>query len=139
MNILQFSWQLLVIVLLVLANGFFVAAEFAIVKVRASQLKPMLPSGGWRLRLALNVTRHLDAYLSASQLGITIASLGLGWLGEPFVAGWLRSPLHSLGVTSDKTIESIAYAVAFVGITFAHITIGEQAPKLLAIQRPKVV
>ncbi|NQU11435.1 DUF21 domain-containing protein, partial [bacterium] len=84
MDLLRFSWQMLVILLLVLANGFFVAAEFSIVKVRATQLRPLLKPGNWRARFALHVTHHLDAYLSATQLGITLASLGLGWLGEPF-------------------------------------------------------
>ena len=71
-QLLQFSWQMLVIALLVLANGFFVATEFAIVKVRASQLRPMLETGGWRVKRAWHVTKHLDAYLSATQLGIKI-------------------------------------------------------------------
>ncbi len=139
MNLLQFTWQMLVILALVLANGFFVAAEFAIVKVRATQLKPMLASGGWRVRLAFNVTQHLDAYLSATQLGITLASLGLGWLGEPFLAHWIKPPLNALGVTNPQAVQSISYATAFFIITFLHIVIGELAPKSLAIQRPRRV
>src|SRR5258708_38688559 len=78
--------EAVLIVGLVLANGFFVAAEFALVKVRASQLRPMLKTGGVRARLALWASQHLGAILSATQLGVTLASLGLGWLGEPFLA-----------------------------------------------------
>src|SRR2546427_11101743 len=137
-SLFQISAKLLLILLLVLLNGFFVAAEFAIVKVRSTQIETLVKKKHRRAALVDNVIHHLDDYLSATQLGITLASLGLGWLGEPFVAGWLRPPLSALGA-SEQTVQSIAYAVAFVGITFAHITIGEQAPKLLAIQRPKVV
>ncbi len=139
MEILQFSWQMLVILLLVIANGFFVATEFAIVKVRATQLKPMLSSGNWRVRLAIDVTKHLDAYLSATQLGITLSSLGLGWLGEPYLAHWIERPLYALGVTSAQAVQSISYVTAFGVITFLHIVIGELAPKSLAIQRPRRV
>ncbi len=139
MNVLHFSGQLLVILALVLANGFFVAAEFAIVKVRGTQLRTLLKTGGWRVRVALSVTQHLDAYLSATQLGITLASLGLGWLGEPFVAESLRHPLTLLGVTSEHAVQSVSYATAFALITFLHIVMGELAPKSLAIQRPRFV
>src|SRR6218665_2496108 len=75
--------EIFVVLALVIANGFFVAAEFALVKVRASQLRPMLKTGGWRVKFALKATEHLDAALSATQLGITLASLGLGWGGAP--------------------------------------------------------
>ncbi|MGB9274570.1 MAG: CNNM domain-containing protein, partial [Terrimicrobiaceae bacterium] len=85
MMLLEIGWQLLVILLLVCANGFFVAAEFAIVKIRGSQLKPLLKTGDWRVPMALRAVNNLDACLSATQLGITLASLGLGWLGEPFL------------------------------------------------------
>lgn len=139
MELLHFSWQMLVILALVLANGFFVATEFAIVKVRATQLKPMLSTGNWRVRLALDVTKHLDAYLSATQLGITLSSLGLGWLGEPYLAHWIEPPLRALGVTGAQAIQSISYVTAFGLITFLHIVMGELAPKSLAISRPRRV
>jgi CBS domain containing-hemolysin-like protein len=140
MDAFLFIRQMVIILLLVLANGFFVAAEFAIVKVRASQLKPMLQSGDWRVRFASRVTTQVDAYLSACQLGITFTSLGLGWLGEPFVARWLQVPLKGwLGITSETLIHSISYVVAFGAITFLHIAAGEQAPKMLAIRRPRRV
>ena len=124
---------------LVLANGFFVAAEFALVKVRASQLRPLAKTGGLRVRMALWASQHIGAILSASQLGVTLASLGLGWVGEPFVAHRLEPWLARLGVSAPTTISSISFAVAFTVITFVHITFGELGPKALAIQRPKAV
>ena len=82
------------VLILVALNGFFVCAEFAIVKVRSTQIQTLIARGSRRARLAQGLVRHLDAYLSATQLGITIASLGLGWIGEPFVADMLERPLH---------------------------------------------
>ncbi|MBL9215911.1 MAG: HlyC/CorC family transporter [Opitutaceae bacterium] len=131
--------EAVIIVALVLANGFFVAAEFALVKVRASQLRPLAKSGGWRVRFALKATEHLDAALSATQLGITLASLGLGWVGEPFLAHRLEPLLAQWGVNDPKAVSSIAFALAFAVITFLHIVFGELAPKSLAIQRSKAV
>ncbi|HYC73050.1 MAG TPA: hemolysin family protein [Opitutaceae bacterium] len=133
--------EALVILLLVAANGFFVAAEFALVKVRASQLRPLAKKGkaGWRLTTALWATQHLDAALSATQLGITLSSLGLGWVGEPFLAHRLEPLLGRWGITDPAAISSISFAVAFGVITFLHIVFGELAPKSLAIQRPKGV
>lgn len=133
---LGITLESLIIILLVVANGFFVAAEFALVKVRASQLRPMAKSGGWRVKFALKATRHLDAALSATQLGITLASLGLGWLGEPFLAHRLEPWLAGWGITSEGAVSSISFGVAFAMITFLHIVFGELAPKSLAIQRP---
>ncbi len=103
--------ETLIILLLVGANGFFVAAEFALVKVRASQLRPLAKTGGWRVRLALKATKHLDAALSASQLGITLASLGLGWVGEPFVARRLGPLLAHWDVTDPTAVHSISLTV----------------------------
>ena len=139
MMLFEMGWQLLVILLLVCANGFFVAAEFAIVKIRASQLKPMLKSGDWRVPMALRAVNNLDACLSATQLGITLASLGLGWLGEPFLAQWLLPVFEWLGVTSQRAQHSLSFGVAFTIISFLHIVLGELAPKSLAIQRPRGV
>jgi CBS domain containing-hemolysin-like protein len=140
-DFLRFSFEITVIVALVLANGFFVAAEFALVKVRASQLRPLVKKGkaNWRLLMAIKATQHLDAALSATQLGITLASLGLGWVGEPFVAHRLAPVLARWGVTDPAAISSISIAVAFSVITFLHIIFGELAPKSLAIQRAKSV
>ncbi len=136
---LQIVLEILLVLVLVAANGFFVAAEFALVKVRASQLRPLAKSGGWRVKFALKATDHLDSALSATQLGITLASLGLGWVGEPFVARRLTPWLNEWGVTDPTAVHSISFAVAFVLITFLHIVFGEQAPKMLAIQHAKPV
>src|ERR1700678_2038791 len=91
-----------VIALLIVANAFFVATEFAFVKIRESQLKSMRIKGkrDWRLGLALRATKHLARYLSPTQLGITLTSLGLGWVGEPVVAHWIAGPLAGLGIVS---------------------------------------
>src|SRR3954469_14984 len=128
-----------VIAALVIANGFFVAAEFALVKVRVSQLRPLEKEGGWRVKFALRATRHLDAALSATQLGITLTSLGLGWVGEPYIAHRLEPLLQKVGIVSAATINSLSFALAFALITFFHIVLGELGPKALAIQRPMAV
>ncbi len=138
-DLLGISFEFLIIALLVLANGFFVAAEFALVKVRVSQLRPLGKSGGWRVRMALKATEHLDAALSATQLGITLASLGLGWVGEPFLAKRIAPLLAHFNITDATVVSSISFALAFLAITFAHIIVGELAPKSLAIQRAKNV
>jgi CBS domain containing-hemolysin-like protein len=127
--------KLLAVVFLVLLNGFFVASEFAIVKVRASQLDTLTDPGDGRLRQARHVTSHLDAYLSATQLGITLASLGLGWLGERFLADMIE-PLFALAnITSPVLIETVSFALAFGAITTLHIVLGELAPKSIAIRK----
>jgi CBS domain containing-hemolysin-like protein len=136
---LGIAFETLIILGLVAANGFFVAAEFALVKVRASQLRPLAKKGGWRVRFAIRATQHLDAALSATQLGITLASLGLGWVGEPYVAHRIAPLLSHFGLVDPATVHSIAFAVAFTLITFLHIIFGELAPKSLAIQRAKAV
>jgi CBS domain containing-hemolysin-like protein len=130
-----------VIVVLIAANAFFVATEFAFVKIRESQLKSMRVKGkkDWRLGLALRVTKHLDRYLSATQLGITLTSLGLGWFGEPVVAGWIKGPLTEWGIVSHAAVASIAYGLAFAGITFIDIVFGELVPKYFAIRRPRTL
>lgn len=138
-HLFTFSWQLALILLLVLGNGFFVASEFAIVKIRSSQLRPMLKKGDWRVPIAIRVTGHLDAYLAATQLGITLTSIGLGAYGKPFVVEWVRGGLHVFGVTHEVAVDSISFALAFSFISFLHIVLGELAPKSLAIQKPKPV
>ncbi len=120
--------------LLVLLNGFFVAAEFALVKLRPTQLDE--DDEGLRVRLLRNMLAHLDAYLSASQLGITLASLALGWVGEPAFAWLLRPPLERIGA-SEALVHSIAATSAFVIIMTLHIVVGEQAPKTMAIRTAK--
>jgi CBS domain containing-hemolysin-like protein len=122
---------------LVLLNGFFVAAEFAIVKVRSTKIKELAETGDWRATVARTVITHLDAYLSACQLGITIASLGLGWIGEPAVASLIEPALHAAGVTNQTLIHTVAFTIAFIIISFLHIVLGELAPKSLAIRKPE--
>jgi CBS domain containing-hemolysin-like protein len=136
-EVLKLLLEILLVLALVASNAFFVAAEFALVKVRASQLRPMAMTGGWKVKFALYATEHLDAVLSATQLGITLASLGLGWVGEPFIARRLGPLLAGWGITEPAAIHSISFSVAFVLITSLHIVLGEQAPKMLAIQRAK--
>jgi len=119
--------------LLVLLNGFFVAAEFALVKLRPTQLEEA--GTGLRVRVLQHMLAHLDAYLSASQLGITLASLALGWVGEPAFAWLLRPLLERLGA-GEVLVHSIAATAAFLTIMVLHIVVGEQAPKTLAIRKP---
>jgi len=116
-------------------NGIFVAAEFSLVKVRKTRLAELAENGSHKAQIALQVTSKLDAYLSACQLGITLASLGLGWIGEPAVSS-LIEPLFA-GVAGWSTIytETIAVAIAFTLISFLHIVLGELVPKSLAIQK----
>lgn len=122
--------------LLVLMNGFFVAAEFAIVKVRASQLEMKIQSGNRFAALARQIITNLDSYLAATQLGITLASLALGWIGEPVVSRIIIVFMHFIGFDIEPDIaEDIALPVAFAFITILHIVFGELAPKSLAIQR----
>lgn len=125
--------QLFFVISLILANGFFVAAEFALVKVRLSQLEVLANERRWSARLAKGVVNNLDAYLSACQLGITLASLALGWVGEPFVARIISPFLNRIGL--GEHVHAIALPVGFITITFLHITIGEQVPKILAIRK----
>jgi CBS domain containing-hemolysin-like protein len=127
--------KLLAIAVLVVLNGFFVAAEFALVKVRTSHLNTMAASGSKRAGLLRAIKENLNAYLSACQVGITMASLGLGWLGEPFLARMLQPFFALAGIESLAVIKSISFALAFSAITFLHIVVGEQAPKILAIRK----
>jgi len=130
--------QILITLVLVLLNGFFVAAEFAIVKIRASQLEQKAQDGNRFAILSKQIVSHLDGYLAATQFGITLASLGLGWIGEPVVSKILISSAHSLGLSIDDTLaHQIALPVAFTIITVLHIVFGELAPKSVAIQRPE--
>ena len=125
--------------LLVLLNGFFVAAEFAIVKLRRTQAEELAKTHGLRGRVLRTVRSNLDAYLSACQLGITLASLGLGWIGEPAFARLIEPLLAFGGVTDPKVVHSISFAFAFGLISFLHIVLGELAPKSLAIRRAEPV
>ncbi|GIO95519.1 membrane protein [Paenibacillus lautus] len=128
--------NLLLVFLLVLLNGVFVAAEFSLVKMRQSRLTQLVSEGNRLAGIALKVNQKLDAYLSATQLGITLTSLGLGWIGEPAISELLVAPImHSIGFTDERLVSTISVAVGFCIITFLHIVLGELAPKSLAIQR----
>jgi CBS domain containing-hemolysin-like protein len=127
--------HLLGVLAIVLANGFFVAAEFSFVKLRDTQLDPLIAAGNRRALLARQILRRLNAYLSATQLGITMASLGLGWLAEPVFLDLLTPPLQWLGVASPHVQRSAAFALGFTCATFLQIVLGELGPKWFAIQR----
>ena len=119
---------------LIILNGFFVAAEFGLVKMRATRVRTIAKTFGWRGRMLAKVHVNLDAYLSACQLGITLASLGLGWVGEPAFVALIEPLLVSIGVTSLKLIHGASFVVAFLSISYLHIVIGELVPKSLAIR-----
>src|SRR6266542_1417081 len=125
----------LLAVLLVLVNGFFVAAEYAFVRVRETQLEELAKEGSGRARLSKRIVGRLDTYISAVQLGVTLASLAIGWIGEPAVAALLEIPFGWLRDVSEPVFHVVAFAIAFGLITYLHIVVGELAPKYLAIQR----
>jgi CBS domain containing-hemolysin-like protein len=131
-------FNLLIILLLVFLNGFFVASEFALVKVRSSQLDA-LETEDKKVELARRVTSHLDAYLSATQLGITLASLALGWIGEPYLAKMIRPVLMDFGMRSEPIVHGVSFALGFGMITYLHIVLGEVTPKWLGIRKALVI
>src|SRR5215831_7253941 len=118
---------LLLTLVMVLANAFFVASEFAFVKVRPTRLQQLAKEGRRRARMLLTITSQLPAYLSASQLGITLASLTLGWLGEPAFAALLRPVLEHWGRAPERTVHTLAVAISLTAITFLHTVLGELA------------
>jgi CBS domain containing-hemolysin-like protein len=121
--------------LLVTLNGLFVAAEFSFVKVRPTRMAQLAMEGNIRAGLVQECLENLDAYLSVSQLGITLASLALGWLGEPAVANLLTPLFKSWGLLSPAILHSVSFIIAFLLITFIHVVLGELIPKSLAIQK----
>ncbi|WP_438349599.1 hemolysin family protein [Paenibacillus sp. FA6] len=124
------------VLLLVLLNGVFVAAEFSLVKMRQTRITQLVSEGNKLAGFALKVNNKLDSYLSATQLGITLTSLGLGWIGEPAISELLVKPImFKLGVTDQTLITTVGVTVGFSIITFLHIVLGELAPKSIAIQR----
>ncbi len=130
-------WVALVLaVVLVAINGFFVAAEFALVKLRSTQLEPLVKAGDRRAIVAVWITERLDTYLSAIQLGITLASLALGWIGEPAFSFLVRPVFALVPGTTEAMVQTVSATAAFVVITVLHIVLGEVAPKSLAIRRP---
>jgi CBS domain containing-hemolysin-like protein len=127
--------KILAVFVLVLLNGFFVAAEFALVRVRETQLDALVAQGQRRAKMARHIVRNLNSYLSATQLGITMASLGLGWMGQPVFTTLLEPLLVLLGIQSPVWQHSISFAVGFSVLTFLSIVVGELAPKWLTIQK----
>jgi len=130
--------NLILVALLIALTAFFVATEFAIIRVRASRIDQLVLEGRKNALAVRQVTSNLDAYLSACQLGITITALGLGWLGEPTVEILLHPVFHELGV-GERLAAALAFSLAFVLITFLHVVLGELAPKTLAIQKAEQV
>jgi CBS domain containing-hemolysin-like protein len=131
------AFYILIVFALVLANGFFVTTEFALVGVRHSRILTLANNGNKRAKRLLTLLDDLNAYISATQLGITMASLALGWIGEPVFARLLEEPLE--GFVSDTVRHTIAFIAAFTVITFLHIVLGELAPKTLALERAEKV
>ena len=132
------SLKILVVVLLVFGNAFFVAAEFSIVKMRSSRLDVLIAEGNRRASYAKKLADRLDVALSVTQLGITIVSLGLGWLGEPVVASLLHPAFSWFGVP-ESAVETVSFAIAFFLITSLHIVGGELIPKNVAIRKVESV
>ena len=133
MDIVPILFQLLLVFFLIAMNGFFVAAEFACVKIRPSRLETLIQEGSRQAKYAKKLTDHLDASRSVTQLGITLAALGLGWVGEPAVATLILPITHAIGL-DDVIGHTIALALAFSIITGLHIVLGELTPKTMAIQ-----
>lgn len=135
------TFNLFLVVFLVLANGFFVASEFALVAVRKSRIESLAAEGNKPAERLLAMLNNLNAYVSATQLGITLSSLGLGWIGEPAVASVLEPILVSIGemtgidvLASGAVLHTVSFAIAFAFITFLHIVFGELAPKTAALE-----
>jgi CBS domain containing-hemolysin-like protein len=132
------SSGILIIILLLAINAFFVAAEFALVKARAFRIDLLADQGSRAAKLTQRIQLNLESYLAACQLGITMASLGLGWVGEPVVAALLEPAFHALGL-SDKVVHTTAFILGFLIFSSLHIIIGEQVPKTFAIRKSEPV
>ncbi|RIK34886.1 MAG: hemolysin, partial [Chloroflexi bacterium] len=137
MDLTDITWRFFVVFLLVAANGFFVASEFALVSVRRTRVEELVNAGNRRARVVRRSLSDLDSYIAATQLGITMASIGLGWVGEPTLARLLDPLLERLLPTTGAVITShlVAFVIAFGIITVLHIVFGELAPKTIALQR----
>lgn len=140
-TLLRSAFNIFLVIFLVLANGFFVASEFALVAVRKSRIEALVAEGSKPAARVLALLNNLNAYISATQLGITLSSLGLGWIGEPAVASLLEPILIFVGeatgiafLASGAVLHGISFAIAFSIITFLHIVFGELAPKTAALE-----
>lgn len=131
----ELAWSAGLVLFFVLLNAFFVAAEFAIVKVRSTQLDALVDEGNSSAIVARKALKNLDGYLSATQLGITLASIALGMVGEPYVARVIQPLMWKLGVTNDAIISSVSIGIGFGVVTFLHVVLGELTPKSLAIRK----
>src|SRR3990167_5941376 len=134
---MDFIFQILLVIILVFLNGFFVASEFALVAIRKTRINELVNKGNSAAKLVQKALNNLDSYISATQLGITLASLGLGWIGEPVIAHFIEPFLTTFlsAETAWITAHSLAVIIAFSLITFLHIVLGELAPKTVALQR----
>lgn len=126
------------IILIVLLNGFFVSVEYAMVKVRSGRIDSLIEEGSKRAPAARKIVHNLDGYLSACQLGITLASLALGWLGEPAIATIVGPVITNLGF-GETTVFVVSLIIAFMFITVLHIVLGELAPKTIAVNKAEAV
>jgi CBS domain containing-hemolysin-like protein len=133
------SFNLFVALVLVGLNAFFVAAEFGLVRVRESRIVQLEHEGSTRATVVRATLRDLDSYLSVCQVGITVASLALGWVGEPAVSHLIRPLFGAVGVTNERVVGIIAVALGFGAITYFHLVLGEQAPKYFSIQKAEKV
>lgn len=138
MDSIYIIFNVFAILFLVAMNGFFVASEFSIVKIRPSRLDTMIKDGVPSAEAAKEVTEHLDAYLSVTQLGITIASLGIGWIGEPTVVA-LFKPVFDMMALPENVEHTIAFFLGFSIMTALHIVLGELVPKSLSIQKTEQI
>ena len=136
------EWYILIlfkftaVFLLIAMNAFFVAAEFAIVKVRETQLEPLIKAGDKRAKTAKFIIHHINPFLNTTQVGVTLASLGLGWIGEPVFAAVLEPVMELFNIQNAALTHTIAFAVGFTIITFLHIILGECTPKTISISKP---
>src|SRR5574339_605763 len=130
--------NLLLAIFLLAANAFFVAAEFALVKSRGFRVEALADDGAFGARLVQHILGHIEAYLACCQLGITMASLGLGWVGEPTAAALLTPVLTPLGMP-EQALHFTSFLVGFLVFSSLHIVVGEQVPKTLAIREPEPV
>jgi CBS domain containing-hemolysin-like protein len=134
----EILWRLAGVLALVFANGFFVAAEFAIVTVRKTRIDQLIAEGNTSARAVRRAVSDPDSYIAATQLGITMASIGLGWIGEPALAEFVLPAVRFLPTgIAEATAHSISVAIAFAIVTALHITLGELAPKTIALERPE--
>ena len=129
-------WRIVALLALVFANGFFVAAEFAIVTVRKTRVDQLVAEGNRGARAVRRAVSNPESYIAATQLGITMASLGLGWIGEPALASMIQPLFQWLPATiAETTAHSIAVAIAFAIVTSLHIVLGELVPKTIALEK----